>query len=1085
MKRIILVSLLLLALSALNAVWQINEDFEAGTIPTGWSVIDQDGDGNAWHVIQNQTHAHSGTKAAFVDNYMPHQNHDWLITPAIHVQNGDSLFFYTRAWISTENLKVKISTTGTAVSNFSTTLLTQNDIGVDYTQFKKSLSAYNGLTIYIAFFWECDNYGMLIDDVQIGTAYSGVPTMQLPSTMTFMQGNTLTSDFTQYITMTNPEQGVLSAVSNNVSVSIDHFTVGMTSPNWNGSESVVFTLTDTNSLTAQDTVLVTVTPPPVNDVAIMRVLKPQNMVYLQTPWYPSVVIKNLGNTAIQNVEGINCTIRNTATEAVYSQTMTYTGNIDPDQEATVTFAVPCVLTSAGQYSGEFTLNIVDGDVTNNTLVCYFDAAAHVGIGGPDTFGYHWIDSETEGGPAFNWIDISSTGQSTISYNVSSFEGDDNFSEPIDLGFSFNLYGTQYTHCYVDVNGEILFGQNSWYDAFPGNGWQNDGNVFNWMYPIPGYSQMPGLIAVYWDDLEADQGTGDVYFQTFGEAPNRYTIIQWHNIRFHSGTGGNPTLNFEVILNESGDIVCQYQHTTTGQTGTNAPHDYGKSATVAIQDQSAQMGLCYLREMVQGSTWVGIEPAGNILHDNLAIRFYTGNDIQPPVISHSAAGNMFDTNPQLTATISDMSPLSSVSLHYNIGEGWQILPYTALELNNYQFSLPTIPAGSEIRYYFEAIDSCGNTAVLPATAPTECFSFNILPSTGAEVLLACSGNQDYQHTEQPLYEAFLTQNGYVYDAIDWEKYNISTIPSQYKTVICYASTGSRSANMDSLCVALMRFMSIGENLNPKNVLFVSDGYAFNQGGLPNEAPMDKLMAAYFRTSYIATGSGGGSNGLAGPDEIANQNGTISIVAGSPIGEENDEIPIYANSPDCVFQKTECPSWYADSVVNPQIGSHNAFLFEDGPINGQAYAYHAACGTWIDNLIYKAFYFSFDLSQVTQQTDRDMILRDALVWFGTTTSNDNPTANNPVFSLMQNYPNPFNPQTSITFTNDDSKARTMMAIYNIKGEKVRVLMDGTLAKGEHKLVWDGKDDKGAQVASGVYFYRYTNGKHSQTRKMVLMK
>lgn len=117
------------------------------------------------------------------------------------------------------------------------------------------------------------------------------------------------------------------------------------------------------------------------------------------------------------------------------------------------------------------------------------------------------------------------------YGVNAFNGDDNFSEPIPLGFNFPFYGIGYSTAYVDINGEILLAPNTWYTEYPDNGWGNDGNMFNYMYPIPGYSAMPGLIAVYWDDLHCDQGTGDIYFQSFGEEPNRYCVIQWHNLRF--------------------------------------------------------------------------------------------------------------------------------------------------------------------------------------------------------------------------------------------------------------------------------------------------------------------------------------------------------------------------------------------------------------------------------------------------------------------------------------------------------------------------------------------------------------------------
>ena len=143
------------------------------------------------------------------------------------------------------------------------------------------------------------------------------------------------------------------------------------------------------------------------------------------------------------------------------------------------------------------------------------------------------------------------------YGVNSFAGDDNFSEPIPIGFDFPFYGYNRDHFYADINGELLLTDNQWYKPFPNNGWNNDGNIFNFSYPIPGYSEMPALIAVYWDDLFADQGTGNVYFQTFGTAPNRYCVIEWNNLRFSAGTGGSPTLCFEVILHARSNH-CRYR-----------------------------------------------------------------------------------------------------------------------------------------------------------------------------------------------------------------------------------------------------------------------------------------------------------------------------------------------------------------------------------------------------------------------------------------------------------------------------------------------------------------------------------------------
>jgi hypothetical protein len=96
----------------------------------------------------------------------------------------------------------------------------------------------------------------------------------------------------------------------------------------------------------------------------------------------------------------------------------------------------------------------------------------------------------------------------------------------------------------------------------------------------------------------------------------------------------------------------------------------------------------------------------------------------------------------------------------------------------------------------------------------------------------------------------------------------------------------------------------------------------------------------------------------------------------------------------------------------------------------------------------------------------------------------------FELGQNYPNPFNPSTTIKFTlpaavDGGATVPTSLRIYNVLGELVRTLADESMVPGVHHKVWDGRDDQGNQVASGVYFYRLRAGDFEDTRKMVLMK
>ena len=99
-------------------------------------------------------------------------------------------------------------------------------------------------------------------------------------------------------------------------------------------------------------------------------------------------------------------------------------------------------------------------------------------------------------------------------------------------------------------------------------------------------------------------------------------------------------------------------------------------------------------------------------------------------------------------------------------------------------------------------------------------------------------------------------------------------------------------------------------------------------------------------------------------------------------------------------------------------------------------------------------------------------------------DEPGVPTPCFTLQGNYPNPFNPETTIRFSLPGSAA-AKLEIFNIKGQKVRTLLDSVMAAGQHSLVWNGLDDAKNPVGNGVYFYRLSSGGKSKTRKMIMLK
>jgi len=128
-----------------------------------------------------------------------------------------------------------------------------------------------------------------------------------------------------------------------------------------------------------------------------------------------------------------------------------------------------------------------------------------------------------------------------------------------------------------------------------------------------------------------------------------------------------------------------------------------------------------------------------------------------------------------------------------------------------------------------------------------------------------------------------------------------------------------------------------------------------------------------------------------------------------------------------------------------------------------------------------------------TKRDTLSRSITIVVSTTTSVEQVQKLIPTkFTLEQNYPNPFNPTTTIQYK-IPTKSTTKLVVYNLLGEKVATLVDEEQQAGVYSVIWNGKDDSGNNVASGIYLYRLEAGDPSigsgprfvQVKKLALVR
>jgi flagellar hook assembly protein FlgD len=89
-----------------------------------------------------------------------------------------------------------------------------------------------------------------------------------------------------------------------------------------------------------------------------------------------------------------------------------------------------------------------------------------------------------------------------------------------------------------------------------------------------------------------------------------------------------------------------------------------------------------------------------------------------------------------------------------------------------------------------------------------------------------------------------------------------------------------------------------------------------------------------------------------------------------------------------------------------------------------------------------------------------------------------------TLAQNFPNPFNPSTTIKFDMKD-KGIVTLKVYNVAGQLVRTLVNEVRPAGSYTEPWNGLNDRGSAVASGIYFYKMETNGFTATKKMVMLR
>lgn len=165
----------------------------------------------------------------------------------------------------------------------------------------------------------------------------------------------------------------------------------------------------------------------------------------------------------------------------------------------------------------------------------------------------------------------------------------------------------------------------------------------------------------------------------------------------------------------------------------------------------------------------------------------------------------------------------------------------------------------------------------------------------------------------------------------------------------------------------------------------------------------------------------------------------------------------------FQQPNANDIYAPTVVHDGNGCTPGMnMIEAFPGGWMDACSAGVTGDWVFHLVYR---------QVNCLSDVD--------------DREHTVSNVPLQPVLNDcYPNPFNPQTLISFEMP-AAGNARLEIFAMDGKKVTTLVEGEMGAGRHEKVWNGRNDNGTTVPSGIYFYRFSTGDFSESKRMVLLK
>ena len=696
------------------------------------------------------------------------------------------------------------------------------------------------------------------------------------------------------------------------------------------------------------------------------------------------------------------------------------------------------------------------------------------FGGPNSYGYTWLDSDDAGGPTYTWIDISSIGtavEDTAWKSPETWPEDDGTAGPYYLGFEFVYMGNTYDSIYIGTNGILSFTESDL---------TREGYFFYGWIP---YLKFRNALAPFHTDLNLEEpsGGGNVYYWT----NSADSFIVQYNIKPFAYPSTNDTTFFEVIFSKA-DSSITYQYKKVATPNSSTPDGWVRAdslSLVGIQDYSRYFGLRYFA--------YGVEGYENLPEANLAIKikrseYFTHNVVPTREIIYYAQDNPYLYSPYhlyYSAEVGSVLSDNEVTV-FNTGENQETnIPVVCkifkkdnqggyTQKDSSENTISSLSAGGNALVDFSdswAPDQRGSYLVTYYTAlqsdelasddTTSGYLFaekNELFSPWADTVPTCNGILEPNEWSDAV-------------ALDISKYAVPEPISELRVVVgprFYESDAAILYAKNDSDYLYLGFDLLEDTSNTANdwisIDIDDDGDRFfDQDHSEGQITLwNNYLGISDTMIYLSL--------ISDPSDSFASSGSQAFITGWDFGIQSNNGHQQA---EVRIPFGTSPAWNLNSSPGSTFGVWIGVGNAGDPYwdNGTMYSNEIAYWPWQG-------IFSFypqKIAKIHLSSSSTSIEDEGS---GITIANS--------FELHQNYPNPFNPTTVINY-DLPHPAKVEINVYNILGQKIKTLMNGIQVKGTHSVTWDGTDQKERTVASGIYFYKIVAGDYTCVRKMIMLK